>query len=445
MPHKSKQKLHIQKLAESKKKAQNESAKESAEITNNNQGQKYQKRPFQEIQPEILNEKTRSGKSQPRDRNEFINQNHVMMFDSTNLRKLLLLLPCPNCKSLNCLNFLATSTQGMCTFYQVFCVLCSFETSTLRSSDDDLSLKTAIAVKGLGIQKTQAQRFFQLIGTGFNSPSASNPGSQKTRSINIFSTFFDRTFDSVSDAIVETITPSVEREAFDEFVSQVKSGKMVAEVGLDGSYSHPGRNSPTCGSSLVATFPNSYKIIGHQITKRAQEAKQDNKFRGDVRWDLLAQHLEAENCKKLLKKELQMLGELFDFNLSIDKDCRIKKLLNETTKKWPHIVKVLYDAAHTIKNVPAHLKSIIQNNDFWGDSLGRIGFNNFYRLLNCSTSTAKILCKERRENGISREQIVQKLKVLKQHVGGFHAKCENRSKCQKEPIIKSYPNKFSQA
>ena len=70
MPHKGKQKLHIQKLAESKKKAQNESAKESAEITNNNQGQKYQKRPFQEIQPEILDEKTRSGTSQPGDRND---------------------------------------------------------------------------------------------------------------------------------------------------------------------------------------------------------------------------------------------------------------------------------------------------------------------------------------------------------------------------------------
>ena len=59
MPHKSKQKLHIQKLAESEKKAQNESAKESAEITNNNQGQKNQKRPFQEIQPEILDGKNK--------------------------------------------------------------------------------------------------------------------------------------------------------------------------------------------------------------------------------------------------------------------------------------------------------------------------------------------------------------------------------------------------
>ena len=59
MPNISKNRKHIKKLAEAKKKPQNDSAKENAEITNN-QGPKYKKRPFQEIPPEILNEKTRS-------------------------------------------------------------------------------------------------------------------------------------------------------------------------------------------------------------------------------------------------------------------------------------------------------------------------------------------------------------------------------------------------
>ena len=121
MPHISKKQQHIKKLAEAKKKAQNDSAKKNAEITTN-QGPKYEKRPFQEIQPEILDEKTRSGSSQPRDRNEFTNQDFVLVFDSKSLRKLLLLLLCPGCKSQNCLSFLATSTQGMCTFYQVLVV-----------------------------------------------------------------------------------------------------------------------------------------------------------------------------------------------------------------------------------------------------------------------------------------------------------------------------------
>ena len=434
----SKQARHCKRLAESKKLAKNAESQETAPT------KKYEKKTFQEIPAEIIEEKTRSGTKKPSVRSDFINQDFAMLFDSKCVRKLLLLLLCPGCKNLNCLNFLATSTQGLCTFFQVFCVLCPFETSSLRSSAEELSLKSALAVKGLGIQKTQAQRFFQLIGTGFTSPSASNPGSQKTRSVNFFSTFFDKMFDKISTAIVEKITPKVESEAFNELVSLVKSGQIEKpQTGLDGAYSHPGRNSPTCGSSLVATFPTSYKIIGHEITKRAQEAKQDCMFKGDVRWDIQAQHLEGENCKKLLEKELKKLAELFSYDLSIDKDCQIKKLLKTTIKSWPNEVKILYDAAHTIKNVPNHLKAIIQSNDYWGDSLGRIGFNNYFRLLTCASATTKILCKQRREKGISREQIEQKLRVLKLHVAGFHVKCENRSNCQKEPIIKSYPNKYS--
>ena len=233
-------------------------------------------------------------------------------------------------------------------------------------------------------------------------------------------------------------------ESFNEFVDSVKSGKIKnPETGVDGSYSHPGRNSPTCGSSLVATFPDSYKIIGYEITKRAQEADPKSKFRGDVRWDLTAQELEGENCRKLLNSQLKSLATQFSFSLSMDQDCKVKKLVNQVTKNWPNEVKVLFDAAHTIKNIRNNSQAIIKDHSFWGDSVGRIGFNNFYRFVRGATVTVKLLCKLRREKGIEKAEIKQKMLAFKAHSAGFHYHCEHKDKCKKEPTIKYYPNKFS--
>ena len=197
----SKRKAHLNKVYAARKKAEND-FQETTEITSNKEGPKYQKRPYKETPVEIVEERTRSG-TQKCDRSQFTNQDFAMMYDAKSLRKLLLLLFCPGCKKQNCLNFLATSVQGLCSFFQVFCVLCPFETQTLRSSEQDLSLKSALAIKALGIQKSQVQRLFQLIGTGFLSPSVNNPGGQKVRSVNFFSNYFDKTFDIICVSIVE--------------------------------------------------------------------------------------------------------------------------------------------------------------------------------------------------------------------------------------------------
>ena len=121
MPAKSKLARHCKKLAESKKRAENAESQETTPA------KKYQKTVFQEIPIEIIEEKTRSASQKPRQRDEFTDQDFCMMFDAKNVRKLLLLFNCPDCKSQKCLNFLATSTQDLCTFIQVFCVFCPYE------------------------------------------------------------------------------------------------------------------------------------------------------------------------------------------------------------------------------------------------------------------------------------------------------------------------------
>ena len=66
MPRKTKRSQHLNKIYEARKTSKSDNTKETTEITPNKP--KYERRPFQEIPPEIFADKTRSGSQQPRHR-----------------------------------------------------------------------------------------------------------------------------------------------------------------------------------------------------------------------------------------------------------------------------------------------------------------------------------------------------------------------------------------
>ena len=56
------------------------------EVETTKSSKKYERKAFQEISPEIFEEKTRSGTQKPRERDQYTSQDFAMMFDSIPLK-----------------------------------------------------------------------------------------------------------------------------------------------------------------------------------------------------------------------------------------------------------------------------------------------------------------------------------------------------------------------
>ena len=331
--------------------------------------------------------------------------------------------------------------SGLSTYYDLICSNCPFHSRNNQSCSPNTNSKLALATKLLGLQKTQVEKLFLLLGFAFYVHPKFNPTKSVPYSLNLQSQLFGRLFDNISDEIVEKFAPKVHKEAFDTFVGQVQTGKIVAQVGLDGSYNQQGTNSQGCASALIAVFEDSYKVIGSNVTKRAQELKPGTSVKGNVVWNTPAQHLEGLNCDKIIENFVKPLANLFDIELSMDQDLKSVNKIKMASEKCTFTIHIKRDTAHILKNIRKKLIKILKDLLYFGDATGKIGNWNFYRLVKCVRATVGRLCKLRKLQNISKDEIKRQLVILKQHCVGWHRDCRALA-CQKEPILKSYGDKF---
>ena len=115
------------------------------------------------------------------------NSETITIFEYGNLCSLLSNFKCPGCDLLETgLDFCPTSLNGLCTNYKIHCPACGYNSKFQYSSSDKVATKTALAVKCTGIQKTQAQTLFQLMGLLVNFIPAKNPTSVKPQTVDFF-------------------------------------------------------------------------------------------------------------------------------------------------------------------------------------------------------------------------------------------------------------------
>ena len=136
------------------------------------------------------------------------------------------------------------------------------------------------------------------------------------------------------------------------------------------------------------------------------------------------------------------LTDNYQILLSSDQDVKVGKTVNESNEKCKIPIQLRVDTAHICKNLKARLEKILRDQKYMGDSIGKIGNQNFNRLVVAVKSTVKELCKRRKLHHIQKPEILEGLKLLKMHCAGIHVKCKNKSKCGREPILKRYEGKF---
>ena len=371
------------------------------------------------------------------------NSNNIMLMQFENYRDTLAELACPKCFNIGSLMHTPTSINGLSTYYKIMCSNCNYSSKLKTSCSSEKLDLLALAIRTLGIRNVQAEQLLQILGLEVSYVPVSNPTETKNQSVNLGTEKFQNITNNQAKVIVEQIAPKVVEEAKDELYEHAKIGNK-AKIGADTAYSNTGRNAQGSVTSLIAELPNSYKIVDYQVTKRAQETDRDKHVKGNVLWDTSAQLLEKENMKLLIDRFIVEFANIYPIMVSTDKDAAMPKMVKELTKQCFNEVITLTDAAHLCKNIRARLLMILGKKgiEHKGDGYGKIGNQCFYRLSTTCKLKVKLLCKLRREKGISRDEIRQELKILKMHCLGFHIKCKDKGKhCGKERLLKVYKQK----
>ena len=186
--------------------------------------------------------------------------------------------------------------------------------------------------------------------------------------------------------------------------------------------------------------------------KRFQESdpEKDSKAAGNVT-RINAGDLEHENMEWHLNDLYIPISEDRTVQLSVDGDCKIKKLVREIENENFEI-ELYFDQAHMGKNVPKNVTAIVKANGYFGSGDGRIGKHNLYRLINaiqgavkkCCKITSKMSSSEERKRPEVRKYIEKELEMVKRHTTGDHSKCaSNGENCSGTTILRVYP-KYSE-
>ena len=144
----------------------------------------YTKRPFQERDTEILESPLRSG-TEKKTQNQKLNREHAVLFETPNLGSMLNQVACPECKSKGTICFISTSLSGISTYYDLVCSVCAFESRGNQSCSNSTNQKLALGTKLLGLQKTQVEKLFLLLGFAFYVSPKLNPTKCLPYSVNL--------------------------------------------------------------------------------------------------------------------------------------------------------------------------------------------------------------------------------------------------------------------
>ena len=198
---------------------------------------------------------------------------------------------------------------------------------------------------------------------------------------------------------------------------------------------------------------NSIIVSATRVLKRLQETdpEKDHQAAGNV-CRLNAGDLEHENMEYHLKNLYLPISEDRTVQISVDGDCKIKKLIREIESENFEI-ELYFDQAHIGKNVPKNVTAIVKAHEYFGSGDGRIGKQNLYRLINaiqvavkkCCKITTKVTSSEERKDPKLRKWVEKQMEIVKKHSTGDHSKCEsNGQNCSATTILRVYPGKFSE-
>ena len=187
--------------------------------------------------------------------------------------------------------------------------------------------------------------------------------------------------------------------------------------------------------------------------KRLQESDQekDSKAAGNVT-RINAGDLEHDNMEWHLNNLYIPISEKRTVQISVDGDCKIKKLIREIENENFEI-ELYFDQAHLGKNIPKNVTAIVKAHKYFGSGDGRIGKHNLYRLINaiqvavkkCCKITTKMSSSEERKQPEVRKYVEKELEIVKKHTTGDHSKCtSNGENCSGSTILRVYPGKFSE-
>ena len=373
------------------------------------------------------------------------NDGNVMIIQNEFFNKTLQILCCPNCKSSNTLSQKPTSLSGLSTRYKISCSDCDFMSKTQHSCDDSKLEAAALSTRTLGIRPGQAERFLQMLSLCISYVPSKKAVKVEHETVNFKTDKFKKISKKQAAVIVEQITPEVVNEAKLEWIELAEQTKTPLECGADTAYCNTGRNSQGAITSIIGKFKDCYKIVEFHVCKRFQETKEGTKYLGDIYRNTSAQHLEALNMQKLISNFIIPLANMHPIKITTDQDCRMQKLLEEMTLNCLHRLQVLTDTAHLCKNIRSKLQKILALPEIRhsGDGNGKLGNYNFYRLTTTCRLKVKLLCKRRKTQGISKDEIRKEMKALKMHCLGIHTWCNEKGRnCGKEKILKIYKGKF---
>ena len=190
-----------------------------------------------------------------------------------------------------------------------------------------------------------------------------------------------------------------------------------------------------------------------RVLKRLQETdpEKDSKAAGNVT-RLNAGDLEHENMEWHLNNLYIPISEDRTVQISVDGDCKIKKLIREIENENFEI-ELYFDQAHMGKNIPKNVTAIVKAHGYFGSGDGRIGKHNLYRLINaiqvavkkCCKVTTKMTSSEERKQPEVKKAVEKEMEIVKRHTTGDHSQCaSNGENCSATTILRVYPGKFSE-
>ena len=187
---------------------------------------------------------------------------------------------------------------------------------------------------------------------------------------------------------------------------------------------------------------------GSNVHKRFQETKIASQENGYGQFhDCSSQHLEDFGFRKHLEETFMPLTKSFDkVAVSVDGDCKFNKILKE--KNVPDGLFLNFDVAHLKKNTQNIITNILVKHNHNGDSNGKIGNENKFRLCSYAKNTMVKVTKihgETEDKNLAETLAKDAWEEMKQHCLGNHEMCqEDGDHCREEPVLRTYGDVFDQ-
>ena len=179
-----------------------------------------------------------------------------------------------------------------------------------------------------------------------------------------------------------------------------------------------------------------------QETNVASMTKQYGEFH-----DVSAKLLEDIGFRKNLDKIIRPLLNIYkDVQLSVDGDCSYGAIIKD--EKLSDRIFLRFDLAHLLKNVLKHVTNFLTKHNHHGNSEGKIGNVNKFRLCNYIKNTMINVTKifqETKDKNDAKILVDDAWQTMKNHCLGIHDLCElNGMNCGDEPVFRTYGKKFTQ-